>query len=489
MATTVRLLTNNQFSGVNYFAGDLVSLPDAAATALVTAKLADTNANAIARAVTEGEILKDPNITTYNKYLVKNLYPGSSEVFLVGNANTTPAATTNITLPGSPPAGLQTGGQVGATSGQTQQNITIPADNSWYIYSFYAVKATPATTGAQVIVGTTTGVFSISTAQMIYDWDAPLTASTGVFTTTTSGTLGALWNVQDVGGGYKRFSFAYKNNGTGTIFIISFTSGVASNKSIISGHMLERVPDDGTSLLPSAYIPTNVIAPFYLQGKSGMRILRDKKFTFNQVAVVSDSIWGAGTNAKLAGLIQNAFIYSSTISHSAATTAVVLADKATNAGGINWSRALVIYNVGRNDDISSQAKRDAITAALKADITSLGHNNYLVCGVLPKYASTFSGLPGTEETPYTNATNYQNIRALNDTWAAIFQNKFVDLHRISVNSYDPLSTADVAAFALDMRPPSLTGAASADNLHPGDTETQVMAAGVIDYIYSNYLFL
>jgi hypothetical protein len=40
-----------------------------------------------------------------------------------------------------------------------------------------------------------------------------------------------------------------------------------------------------------------------------------------------------------------------------------------------------------------------------------------------------------------------------------------------------------------MIPPSLTGTAATDNLHPGDTENQVIAAGIIDYIYSNYLFL
>jgi hypothetical protein len=415
---------------------------------------------------------------------VKNLYPVSSEKFAIANADTTPAATSNVILPGSPPAGLQTGGQVGATSGGTQQNITIPADNSWYVYSFYAIKATPSTTAAQIIVGTANGVFSVSTAQMIYDWDNPLTASTGVYPPGITAANSGAWNVQDVGGGYKRFSYAYKNNGTGTLFIVSFTSGANANKSIISGHMLERVVDDGSSLLPSAYITTNVIAPFYLQGKAGLKILREKKFTFNQVAVVSDSIWGAGTNAKLSILIQNAFTQSSTISHAGANTATVLADKATNAGAVNFSRALVIYNMGRNDDLSTSQSRESVVSQLTKDINALGHTNYLVCGVLPKFTS--SALVGTEETITTNSSSYYNIRALNDLMSVSFPGKFVDLHRISVNSYDPLSTTDVSAFAIDMRPPSLTGAAAADNLHPGDTENQVLAAGVIDFIYNNY---
>jgi len=61
MTTLVRLLQKYKLSGVEYSAGDYISISDdAVATAMVTAKIADNNANAIARAIAEGEVLRIP---------------------------------------------------------------------------------------------------------------------------------------------------------------------------------------------------------------------------------------------------------------------------------------------------------------------------------------------------------------------------------------------------------------------------------------------
>ena len=413
---------------------------------------------------------------------VKNLYPANSETFAVLNSNTVAAASTGVPLVNAP-AGLKTGAQVGTTS-FTQYNLPIIADSFYWVYSFYA-RPVDGAVGAQVQVSTGTGINAVQQFQCIYDFDAPLTASTGVYPPSLAATIGANWVVQDVGSGWKRFSAAYKNNGTGTLFVIQHTGSVAANKVIHAGFMLERIADDGSSLLPSVYSPTGQVAPFLNQGKSGLKIVREPRFTFNQVAVISDSIWGSGTNYKLATAVGSAIGLVSTIAHGGANTAVVLADKLANAGGINFSKALVIYNVGRNDDITTSASRQAIVSQLSNDIANLGHSNYLVCGILPKFVS--SAVPGTEETNAVNISLYNGIREVNNLMAVSFPGKFIDLHKVSVNSYDPTSAADIVSFGLDARPVSLVGAAAADNLHPADTENQVLAAAVIDFIYNNYL--
>lgn len=69
MTTTIRLLVGYTLSGIPYNSGDLVSIDGAIATVLVNGRIADNNADAINRAVAEGEIIQYPAIDmlTYSK--------------------------------------------------------------------------------------------------------------------------------------------------------------------------------------------------------------------------------------------------------------------------------------------------------------------------------------------------------------------------------------------------------------------------------------
>ena len=410
--------------------------------------------------------------------VVKNLYPSNSEVVTAINSNTTPGVTSGVAML-NPPAGVKAGSQVG-TSGFAQSNYSVIADSNYWVFSFYAQQVAGAT-GAQVVVGPGTGWNGGVTASLTYDWDNPLTVGT-TYSASTPTTPLVYWIVQDVGGGVKRFSFAYKNDGTRTTFIIRFDGSAAANKSILTGFQLERIPDDGSSLLPSAYNPTGQLAPFLNQGRSGLKIVREKRLPFALTAVVSDSIWGAGTNYKMAAACLSTFGQAAAISLAGQTLETVLAAKVTNANGVNYSKALVIYNVGRNNAFLTSQQRATMTANLLADISTLGHNNFIVCGVLPRFVS--SGAVGAEETNATNTANYNAIRALNDLWKITFGSRFIDLHRVLVNAYDPTSAGDVTDFGLDARPRSLTGGTNVDNLHPNDAENQVMFAAVVDLIFN-----
>lgn len=422
----------------------------------------------------------------YGREQVKNIYPISSEQ-LVRSQSNTGGALDNQPLPNAP-FGIRSGSRTSAGAGFNQSNISIPVDNDWYIFSFIDYVG-PGTTSAKTRLPSV-GVFGVENIGFTYDFDNPLTASPEVFNNSVVANLANVWRVQDLGGGYTRFSRAFKNNGTGGLFIIRFDSSIDFDKVIHSGFMLEKRPQDCESLLPSDYVPTNTVAPHLGMGIRGQNYLLNKKLPFKTSIGFSDSILGSGTNAKLAMLIPKIAGrgYVSTVGGTRLFE--------TNASGTpvlgrfyqdiaNTSGALVIFCGGRNDVGSLTADyRSRMTDELKSAVSALGHDNYLVMGVLCRWAST--GAAGTEETALVNASTYNSIIALNRLWQDEFGLRFVDVQRALVDSYNPLSVADVNAFAIGMRPPSLTGTTAADNLHPVDAETQVMFAAInraLDAIY------
>ncbi|UOA08325.1 GDSL-type esterase/lipase family protein [Methylobacter sp. S3L5C] len=71
MTTTVRLLQKYTLSGVPYAAGDLVAINDTTAAQLVTGKIADSDSNAVNRALSEGEMLKFPETDALTYFLAE----------------------------------------------------------------------------------------------------------------------------------------------------------------------------------------------------------------------------------------------------------------------------------------------------------------------------------------------------------------------------------------------------------------------------------
>ncbi|OAI11784.1 hypothetical protein A1507_19850 [Methylomonas koyamae] len=421
--------------------------------------------------------------------VVKNLYPISSETF-TGSVNNTGVPVNGVALTNAP-FGVKTGVQLssGATAGFCQRNQTVVADDGFWVFSF--VGFVPAgVTGAQAKI-TNTGFNGGDIASLTYDWDAPLTASVGLPGQSVSATVASKWVVQDLGNGYKRFSYAFKNDGTKTVFAYRIDSSVAYDKTVYTAFMLERKPV-GASLLPSDYVPTNDLAPYPNGGTAFGGYTSKIELPFSHVRSYSDSILGAGTYSKIGGRLTGIFgrgsanvlgetwLYED--GHGQGSGKAVLTrfyeDKAAAAGGIDdFSRALIVFNGGYNDGAPDAAKRQRMTDEIQRAIDALGTPYYIVIGVLMRFALT-SNSGASAENKTTNVAAYKAKKALNQLWREKFGAHFFDAHSASVNAYDPRLSTDVAAFSLDMRPPSLTNTGGTDDTHPNDAEAQVITAGL-----------
>lgn len=415
-----------------------------------------------------------------------NLHAVNSERIQTTQSNTTPAVTHGNVIP-SNPLGCKTGSIVG-TSGSAQRNYTVPADTAWYVVSFIAYAPTTATGAkAQMSCGFVGG----DNRNFTYDFDNPLIASTNVYVPSGVGDVRSV-QVDDIGGGFRRFHLTLKNDGRTTMYV-QHAGAADTNKTTYSGFQIVRIPDDGRSLRIDAYAPVGQQAkPFSGYGKSGLYYGKQNRFPFSKVAIFSDSIWGSGAGTAGAGSWRLA---DSVLEYFGRAELNVYGGNTTNqvcgyfdAQNVSsyFAKHLVIFNCGRNDvaTLATQEGREATLARLKQSITALGHDHYKVCGVLARFAATSAA--GQEENTSVNSATYHAILAYNAMLLSAFgDDKFIDMQTISVNSYNPLDTNDAAAFALGMRPPSiapLTG----DGLHPDPLESMVLGRAVVDSIRSEY---
>ncbi|MCQ8116100.1 hypothetical protein [Methylomonas rosea] len=442
---------------------------------------------------TWGDIREFSKMPPEKRRLRKNLYPINSETFIGSNSNTGNPIQ-NVAFPGHH-WGIASGVQLssGAANGFCQRNQTVIADSNFIVYSFFA-HVPPGVTGAKVLV-TNMGFNGGELASLSYDWDAPLSASTGIYGTNNVTTLGNRWTVQDMGGGVRRFSRPFLNDGTRTTFIYQLNSSVDGDKPIYSGFFAENVPNNGSALLPSPYVRSGNVAPYHGGGRANAGFVSAPSLPFSTVRCYTDSIFQSGTNAKLTVLL--ASMFGRTGNNTLGGTKLVTdgfgegsqkavltrlrEDRVAAVGTINdFSKSLVVINGGFNEGPQNEAGRIAMTAALQAEIEALGHDNYVICGLLMKFNT--AAFPAKAENLSTNIDAYLAKKALNELWRQTFGWHFFDTHAASVNAYDPLSAADVAAYALDMRPPSLA-LSTGDGDHPGDEEAMVIAAALRDHIF------
>ena len=130
----------------------------------------------------------------------------------------------------------------------------------------------------------------------------------------------------------------------------------------------------------------------------------------------------------------------------------------------HWGDQYIIIWSGRNN-YNAPATVKADIAAMVAHMTT---TNYLIMGILNgNYASEIKGQSG-----------YNTITTLNADLAATYGDKFLDIRRLLVDSYNPASNLDVIDFNNDIVPSSLR----ADNIH-------LTAAGygiVAQKVYAKY---
>lgn len=421
------------------------------------------------------------SLTTHKLLQIRNLHYTNSERINTGNSNTTPAVTFGNAVPPNF-LGARTGSIVG-TSGNAQQNYIIPADTAYYVISFVAYV--PAgTTGAQTHMAA--GLVNSGENRMFtYDWDAPLSASAGVYAPSGFGASVSI-QVDELGGGFRRFHATIKNAGQTTLYI-QHAGTTATNKCIYTAHQIVRIPDDGRSLRIDDYVPVGQSSTPYTGAGSGAGLVRTRNcLPFSKVAAYSDSIWGAATGTwRIFDSVLEYFGRAEIYAYGGNTTSQVCGYfDAANVGGY-FNKYLVIFNCGRNDagSFTTLAGRQAVFDRLNRSITALGHSNFKVCGVLARFTATSA--PGQEENLSVNTASYNGILAFNVMLAAAYGEKFIDFQTVSVNSYNPLDANDAAAFALGMRPPSIAPLTS-DGLHPLAGENMILGRSVIDSIRSEY---
>lgn len=455
---------------------------DAANSGNGVVRLAPTDAQKLAFALDMG---LSRNLTARRLQQIRNLHQSNSERIQVSNSNTTPVVSYGNSIPPNP-LGARAGSIVG-TSGNAQQNYTIPADTAYYVISFLAYVA-PGITGAQSQM--LAAFVSGENRAFTYDWDAPLTASTNVYSPSGSGASQSI-QVDDLGSGFRRFHLTLKNNGN-TTFYVQHAGTAANAKCVYTALQIVRIPDDGRSLRIDDYVPVGQSSAPYTGVGSNSYLSRTRNcLPFSQVAVYSDSIWGSAAGTSASGAwrcfdsVLEYFGRAELYGYAGNTTAQVCGYfDIANVGG-KFNNYLVIFNCGRNDsgNFMTSAGRQAAFDRLKQSITALGHRNFKVCGVLARFTATSA--PGQEENTSVNASAYAGILAFNSMLSLEYGEKFIDFQQISVNAYNPWDSNDAAAYALGMRPPSIA-LLSSDGLHPGSAENMILGRSVIDSIKSEF---
>lgn len=116
----------------------------------------------------------------------------------------------------------------------------------------------------------------------------------------------------------------------------------------------------------------------------------------------------------------------------------------------------------------------AQTATVEADIatmvSTLGHNRFLVVGILN------GDRPPNE---YSGGSTWASINTLNSHLAVTYGNAFIDIRPILVNAYNPFLPQDVIDYGNDIPPNSLRF----DDLHLNAAGNQIVAQS----IYNGYL--
>lgn len=333
--------------------------------------------------------------------IVKNLYPVSSEVAPTANGGSG-TVTNGVALPVNP-----WGFKVGFTNTAfSQHNITIPADNNYYVCSFFAYVA-PAVTGAVVGTGNM-GINGIDIANFSYNVDTPLSSTGAVFvnpaqSSAAGSALSRGYMVEKYPGGWYRFSRIHLNNGAGTVFVFRID---ASATVVCTGMMFEQLPNDGSNVNVSPYTPTLVseAPPFLLAGRSGVSLTADQVLPFQNICIYSDSIFGSGT-FRPSQFANNfgAFAKCNTVGGTkmfqdgfgtAPQTAILTRAELDRKLGL-LDNALVVLCGGRNDDLSTLEKRQAIIAATKQFVGRLNSGNFLIFGIIRKYPTTNAGTTAT----------------------------------------------------------------------------------------------
>lgn len=434
-------------------------------------------------------------ISSTTNGLVKNIYPYPSSRFTAVNSNTG-TIVNNVVLIDCPTGGTH-GFRTSAGTGICQSNYTIPAYNGWLIFSFTAY-VNPTQTGAKTNL-VNVGLYGTPnyTASLAYDFDNPVTASTGIFGQGVSANIGAGTVVRDLGKGYYRFQMSFRSTGQ-TSFVFRWDSSAAADLVTYTDVMLEQIPY-GSNIEASPFVQKGKVYPYFNEAADGIQYKTTNRFPFYFVKCFSDSIWGAGTYTKLAMWLGQQYILAATDSlggtsldkngiGSGSQKAVLTRfneDYAAQSGGeFDYSKGLVIFNGGFNDgSVFTTDRINEMTTALKTAIAKLGHNNYIVCGVLLRY--NYTGNNSNAESTTQNVSAYNSKMLLNQIWAETFGDRFFDVQDASVNAYNPTNANDVTSYSVGSRPYTLTYA-TGDGNHPVDAECTAIFNGLINKINTLY---
>lgn len=129
----------------------------------------------------------------------------------------------------------------------------------------------------------------------------------------------------------------------------------------------------------------------------------------------------------------------------------------------------VIWSGRNNVHTTGTTGPSFVLADIATMVSQLTTSNYLILGVLNGDYGGWDSVGGEE---------YADIISLNNSLAATYGNKFIDIRKILVDSYNPLSPQDVSDHARDITPTSLRS----DALHLNTAGYAVVA----DAVYTAY---
>jgi lysophospholipase L1-like esterase len=176
------------------------------------------------------------------------------------------------------------------------------------------------------------------------------------------------------------------------------------------------------------------------QGKAGTYVLAEStKFNFTNAPIYAwgDSMTDGATQVNYPTQLASLLAFAVTNKGVGGETSTQIKDRLV-ADSANYSKSVIIWAGNNNALDPTTVKADIATM-----ISTIGHTRYLVVSVINNTTRPI----GTPE--------YDTIIQLNEDLKALYGNKFVDIRKIIVDSYNPSLPQDVIDHENDVAPDSL----------------------------------
>jgi len=380
---------------------------------------------------------------------VRNLLTSNSNQAFGAQSETSPAPTNGVALTDAP-YGVTAGFQYASgCTGITQHNVSIPADNNWYIWSVMMYVVDPATA---VFCCTSQGISGIS---------ADGVPATYTFSTML-GNIGLLGYMEDLGGGYYRYSSYFKNTGAGTLYINRLDGGVVGmDKLIFFANQLLCLPSTALNKRTNDYVPYGTTPyPYLGAGYDGAKNDTYYPAPFSQVRVWGDSIPGAGASGDNKWYKTVGFDFWGPATGSSVGGYTTTQIRSDFLAATTTPTDIVILEGGVNNAVLA-----TVVADYAAMVSAIPHDHFIIIGLFQS------------NTNYYGTDARANIDSINAALRSSYPNNFLDVYTPIVNASSP------AYSGLGVATPIVyQGDGGTDIIHPTDAAQLIVAKTIKDYM-------